>query len=93
VVCRHWQARQISIAQIRELNDIMRFERAGEAIFLSSGQYTHEAWQYAQGKPLRLIDGDGLLSLLAGVWDLPRTEAGHMQARIEPRIHAARHDS
>ena len=93
VVCRHWQARQIGIAQVRELNDIMRFERADEAIFLSGGHYTHEVWQYAQGKPLRLIDGDGLLSLLAGVWDLPRTEAGHMQARIEPRIHAARHDS
>ena len=92
VLCRHWQARQIGIAQIRELNDIMRFERADEAIFLSSGQYTHEAWQYAQGKPLRLIEGDGLLSLLAGVWDLPRTEAGHMQSRIEPRIGAARND-
>ena len=92
VVCRHWQAKQIGIAQIRELNDIMRFERGDEAIFLSGGNYTHEAWQYAQGKPLRLIDGDGLLSLLAGVWDLPRTEAGHMHSRIEPRIHAARHE-
>lgn len=93
VLCRHWQAPQIGIAQIRELNDIMRFERADEAIFLSGGQYTHEAWQYAQGKPLRLVEGDGLLSLLAGVWDVPRSEAGHMQARIEPRIHAARRDS
>lgn len=93
VVCRHWQARQIGIAQVRELNDIMRFERADEAIFLSGGHYTHEAWQYAQGKPLRLIDGDGLLSLLAGVWDLPRTEAGHVQARIEPRIHSVNRES
>jgi restriction system protein len=93
VLCRHWQAAQIGIAQVRELNDIMRFERADEAIFLSSGQYTHEAWQYAQGKPLRLIDGDGLLSLLAGVWDLPRTEAGHMQARVEPRIHSVKRET
>ena len=92
VVCRYWQAPQVGIAQMRELNDIMRFEHADEAIFLSGGHYTHEAWQYAQGKPLRLIDGDGLLSLLAGVWDMPRLGAGHMQARIEPRIHAARND-
>lgn len=86
VICRHWQARQIGISLIRELNDVLRFERADEAIFLSSGQYTHDAWQFAQGKPLRLIDGDGLLNLLAGLEDLTRGEAGHMQSRIEPRI-------
>lgn len=92
VVCRHWQLPQVGIAQIRELFDIMRFERADEGIYLSSGQYTHEAWQYAQGKPIRLIGGEGLLELMGGVWDLPPTEAGHMQTRIEPRIHAARND-
>ena len=92
VVCRRWQAPKAGIADIRELHDIRRFERADEAIYLSSGQYTHEAWQYAQGKPLRLIEGDGLLELLDGVWDVPQTDAGHMQARVEPRIHAARND-
>ena len=92
VVCRNWQMPQAGIAQIRELNDIMRFEHADEAIYLSSGQYTHEAWQYAQGKPVRLIDGEGLLQLLAGVWDLPQADVSHIQARIEPRIHEARQD-
>lgn len=92
VVCRRWQAPKAGIAEIRELHDIQRFERADEAIYLSSGQYTHEAWQYAQGKPLRLIDGNGLLALLDGVWDVRHAEAGHMQTRVEPRIHAARND-
>lgn len=91
VICRHWQARQIGISLIRELNGVMRYERADEAIFLSSGNYTHDAWQFAQGKPLRLIDGEGLLNLLAGVEDVTRAEAGHVQSRIEPRIGPAGH--
>ena len=64
VVCRHWQVRQVGIELIRDLNGILKFERADEAIFLSSGSYTHDAWQFAQGKPLRLIDGEGLLNLI-----------------------------
>lgn len=92
VLCRHWQARQVGIGLIRELHEVMKYERADEGIFLSSGQYTHDAWQYAQGKPLRLIDGDGLLRLLAGVQDVTQAEAGHIQARVEPRIGPAGHD-
>ena len=92
VVCRHWQAKQIGISLIRELHEVMKFERADEAIFLSSGQYTHDAWQFAQGKPLRLIDGDGLLNLLAGVEDVTQAQAGHMQSRIEPRINPVNRD-
>ena len=92
VICRHWQERQVGISLIRELHEVMKYERADEAIFLSSGQYTHDAWQFAQDKPLRLIDGDGLLSLLAGVRDVTLAEAGHLQSRVEPRIGPAGHD-
>jgi restriction system protein len=92
VQCRHWQARQVGVGPICELNDAMKAERADEAIFLSSGNYTHDAWQFAQGKPLRLIDSDGLLHLLAGVWDVTRVDAGHVQPRIEPRIGALPED-
>ena len=86
VVCRHWQVRQVGIDLIRDLNGILKFERADEAIFLSSGSYTHDAWQFAQGKPLRLIDGEGLLNLLEGVEDVRQADAAHYQSRIEPRI-------
>jgi len=89
VVCRHWQVRQIGIDLIRELYGILKFERADEAIFLSSASYTHDAWQFAQGKPLRLIDGEGLLNLLEGVEDVTQADAAHYQARIEPRIRSA----
>jgi restriction system protein len=92
VICRHWQTQQIGISLIRELHEVMRYERAHEAIFLSSGHYTLDAWQFAQGKRLWLIDGDGLLSLLAGVEDVTQAEAGHFQSRIEPRIGSASHD-
>jgi len=89
VVCRHWQVRQIGIEMIRELYGILKFERADEAVFLSSGSYTHDAWQFAQGKPLRLIDGEGLLNLLEGVDDVTQSDAAHYQSRIEPRIRSA----
>jgi restriction system protein len=92
VLCRHWQARQVGAPLIRELYDAMRAERADEAIFLSSGSYTHDAWRFAQGKPLRLIDSDGLLHLLAGVWDVTRVDAVHVQPRVEPRIGALGED-
>jgi len=92
VVCRHWQARQVGIELIRELHEILKFERADEAIFLSSGSYTHDAWQFAQSKPLRLIDGDRLLNLLEGMEDVTRAEAAHYKLRIEPRIRTAGHD-
>lgn len=93
VLCRHWQARQVGVPLIQGLYDALRAERADEAIFLSSGYYTHDAWRFAQGKPLRLIDSDGLLHLLAGVWDVSLVDAGHFQARIEPRIGASGHEN
>lgn len=42
----------------------MTAERAGWAIFITSGVYTDEALRFAKGKPLELVDGAQLAEML-----------------------------
>ena len=46
-----------SVALVRELYGAMTAEQADEAILASSGQYTADARAFADGKPIRLVDG------------------------------------
>jgi len=71
VQCKHWKARQVGVAPIRELYGVMVSEKANDAFFVTSGVYTKEAEAFAEGKPIALIDGRGLLELIETVHASP----------------------
>jgi restriction system protein len=57
VQCKRWRTYKVGVKPIRELYGVMTAEGADYAIFISSGIYTNEALQFAEGKPLELVDG------------------------------------
>lgn len=67
VQCKRWKTLSISVSHIRELFGVMVAERADGCIFVTSGDFTAEAKAFAQGKPIRLIDGKKLMEMMADV--------------------------
>jgi restriction system protein len=45
----------------------MHADKANAAIFVSSGTYTSDAAEFAQGRPIRLIDGEELAGMVASI--------------------------
>lgn len=64
VQCKRWNAMQINVALVREAYGVMIAEGADECIFVASGKYTRDAVRFAEGKPMRLIEGNQLLRLI-----------------------------
>jgi len=69
VQCKQWKVFSVGAPVIREMFGIMTAERADEAIIVTSGRFTSDAQSFAQGKPIRLVDGPRLLKLVKKVQD------------------------
>jgi restriction system protein len=74
VRCKRWQNAQVSKESVRDLVGAMHANVADAAIFVSSGSYTGAAKQFTEGKPIRLIDGEELVRMLAAVQEERRME-------------------
>lgn len=64
VQCKAWNTYKVGVKPVRELFGVMTAEQAPLGVFMTSGAYTQEAEQFAQGKPLKLLTGKSLLELL-----------------------------
>ncbi|SEA68473.1 restriction system protein [Desulfuromusa kysingii] len=62
VQCKAWNTYKVGVKPVRELFGLMAAERVTTGMFITSGDFTSEAIDFAQGKRLRLIDGDKLLN-------------------------------
>lgn len=80
VQCKRWKTLSIGVSHIRELFGVMVAERAQGCIFVTSGDYTAEACAFAQGKPIRLVDGKELVKLMAEVQTSGFIQASHKQS-------------
>ncbi len=67
VQCKRWKARTVGVELVRELYGAMVGEEAHGAVFVTSGRYTPDAIDFARDKPIKLVDGAGLVELLKGV--------------------------
>lgn len=76
VQCKRWKNLSIGVSHIRELYGVMVAERANGCIFVSSGTYTADARDFAKGKPIRLIDGEELVGMIAEVQTSGYIKAG-----------------
>lgn len=81
VQCKHWKKTQVGVAIARELYGVVMGERASAGILVTSGAFTTEAMAFAHGKPLELVDGPQLLSLVGAVQRERRiTASGNKEA-------------
>jgi len=69
VQCKAWNTYKVGVKPVRELFGIMAAERVTTGLFITSGDFTGEALAFAEGKRLRLIDGDKLLNSITKLSD------------------------
>lgn len=86
VQCKRWRSVQVGVSPVRELYGVMTAEKADSCIFVSSGTYTEDARDFANGKPIQLIEGDRLASLIREVQSNPQPCAAAVKSKsIEPQ--------
>jgi restriction system protein len=61
--CKSWN-KPIGVSLIRELFGIMAAEKVKHGIFLTTSIFSNEAKQFAQSKPLLLIDGEEFIKAI-----------------------------
>ncbi len=90
VQCKHWKTYKVGVEKVRELYGVQTSENAVQAILITSGTFTQEALNFAQGKPLELIDGAqcaGMARQLQSTLASTKTAVSNIQARETAEIH------
>lgn len=67
VQCKRWKGTPVPVQTVRELFGVMTHRAANAAKLVATTRFTPEAVDFAKGKPIELVDGEGLLMLLCGV--------------------------
>lgn len=67
VQCKHWKARSVGVKVVRELLGVVTSERAQSGIVVTSGAFTRDAVDFAERNPIRLIEGEQLVSMITEV--------------------------
>ena len=62
VQCKQWRARRVGVQTVRELYGVMASRRVAGGFVVTSGDFTDEARNFAQGSEIELIDGKALYS-------------------------------
>jgi restriction system protein len=67
VQCKHWKARKIGVATVRELFGVITARNASGGFLVTSGYFTEDAKAFAAQVKLELIDGPKLDKLISQV--------------------------
>lgn len=77
VQCKAWRTYRVGVKPVRELYGVMAAEKARIGIFVTTGDYTAEAREFAREKHLQLLTGRELLDKLRA---LPSETAARLLA-------------
>lgn len=81
IQCKNWKARKLGVKVVREMYGIMADRHAAGVIIVISGMFTQGARTFAMGKPIDLVEGRELLSLVQQVQvSEPATESDESAA-------------
>lgn len=64
VQCKHWKAWRVGVRVVRELFGVMAAEKADGGFVVTSGVFSRDAFAFAAGKQIVLIDGAQLIGYL-----------------------------
>lgn len=67
VQCKQWTEYNVRLQQLRQALGVMEAVKAHECIYITSGKFTKDAKQFAEGKPLQLIEAKQLVELLKDI--------------------------
>jgi restriction system protein len=84
VQCKQWKVFSVGAPVVREMFGLMTAEKAGQAIIVTTGNFTRGARDFAAGKPIRLVDGPQLLALVQSVQTKPANSEG--ETTLPPEV-------
>jgi restriction system protein len=64
VQCKQWRAMRVGVSVVRELYGVMAAQGAAAGIVVTSGSFTPDAVEFAEGRNVRLIAGPELVELI-----------------------------
>ena len=64
VQCKHWRARKVPVATVRELYGTMTAAQASGGFVVTSGEFTSAAAEFAHGRNIELLNGTVLAARL-----------------------------
>ncbi|MGN6234192.1 MAG: restriction endonuclease [Trinickia sp.] len=64
VQCKHWKSTTVGAPIVREMMGIIFDQRAVAGKIVCSGKFTRQAVEFAKGKPIELVNGEALWSLV-----------------------------
>lgn len=67
VQCKHWKAVRVSSREMREFYGAMAAGGAPHGILVTTGTFTPDAGEFAEGKGIELLDGAALAAKIAAV--------------------------
>jgi restriction system protein len=71
VQCKQWRAYKVSVQVVRELYGVMAAGGAAGGFVVTSGTFTDDARQFANGRNIQLIDGSALHAMIRGAAPAP----------------------
>lgn len=67
VQCKQWKSRQVSVSIVREMWGLVNHHAAAGTKIVCVGTFSRDAAAFAAGKPIELVTGEALLSLMRSV--------------------------
>ena len=65
IQCKRYTS-PVAVSFVRDLYGVVTAERASKGILVTNSRFTREARDFAEDKPIELVDGDGLAALMKG---------------------------
>lgn len=67
VQCKQWKVQKVGVSVVREMFGVLTASNADKVIVICSGKFTQQAIDFALDKPIELLSGNELLSLVKDV--------------------------
>ena len=64
VQCKQWRAYKVGVTTVRELYGVMAATGAGGGFVVTSGEFTRDAAEFAEGRNIELVDLEQLIGLV-----------------------------
>jgi restriction system protein len=69
VQCKQWRSKNVGVSVIREMFGVMTAESASKVVIICCGGFSRDAISFAENKPIELIGGAELLSIVKEIQD------------------------
>lgn len=65
VQCKHWHAKDVGVREVREFYGVMASQQLKRGTYATTSRFTSDANEFARKNGIHLLDGAGLLKLIA----------------------------